>query len=951
MSSSSSTYSYSSRKKVSAADILTKVKNKSKDKIKPKKNLLEFQPFKAPPLENNQKSPAGYITLIKSFPSVQMLDSLRVDKLPPGGLAGDSDTIILNPVLTHTILGYDGLALTELKNNTKLSPKFSSAVMKMANEYYKGNGTDYGLLSRMKKQLSSTKAPVVTQDETDYICTSLPVPPTSEHVFTSAYADPKVMMHVTLNEDAHPGAPFFASAATDDEEVMATAVKLMTHYLSILPKGYRKLEAYFAEQEHVAESVTLLSAKQDCYERSSYNSKVRPFGVVPLALKMIFTYVIDNSVSRHQNFTENAASQSAFRLSWSGGGANRIMEWTKQDRDPGFYPLTWGDDQYILVVCLDRTKFLLTPDVMGMDMKLEGTTWGAIELYMWYTITGEIPRVSMLVDKDEIVRYLKKHGISPMFYNVVKFFIRFAKDKKILAMKGLVFMLSVGMISGIPGTSYFDIVGSARINYRLSQIPVPANIDGIQSYLLQVYDKSREIGFPFKREDNRVLLYPFTPEAIVSTYDENFTKHQYQPILPKIPFPLTFIGMSFYVFTVDANYTKTHKSFDAILPCTNAVTTGMRTIYNVFPPNVPDREGRKLAAIFGRGFVCFTSRNAYTYLADLFNKMLTMKITPVVVEEDEDVYQPIPLGDVVNISAYPPREYFAKFYMTPEDASKMVEIHIKKKSDIEIPDEVSVVPPELSPDPSVDISEADLDPNLEDLDEESDEEPIIHEPDITEDDVKVGSNPNIPITAPSASSSNSRDTPLTPITILTKKSGGIPTKVLKMVEDTIDEEHSTTEPSTQRIVPATVSKPGLMPPDIKNRLRKRLEREERLYKWATEEHTREASKYRRAMKAHPHDQKYVEAYSDEVSKYELVTESYDKYIEEYERLQQEYDDIQEDLSNQHQWEEDHELTYDEYIREKMDAMFTWESEIASLYEDKSAVTTSLGASGTSYKVP
>jgi hypothetical protein len=935
MSSSSSTYSYTAKPKISAADIQTRNKLK-KEKVKEKRLLLEYLPFKAPPLENNQKSPAGYITLISSFPGVKMLDSIRVDKLPIGGLIGDSTVTIQNPVLSHTILGYDGLALAELKTNKNLKPKFAESIMKLANEYYKGNGTDYGLLLRMKKQLSKVKAPKITQPEIEYVCKVLPVPKSNEtHQFTKAQADPNVFMHVTINGDAHPGAPFFASASSDEPDIMDTSIRLMTHYLTLLPRGYRVLENYFSEQEHIAESVTLLSAKQDCYERTSYNEKVRPFGVVPLALKMLFTYVIDNSVAHHQNFTENPLSQSAFRMTWSSGGADRIIEWTTQARSPGFYPLTWGDDQYILVVCKDGTKFLVTPDVMGMDMKIEGTSWGVIELYLWYTITGVIPDAMMLTDRNYILMYLKTHNISPLFYNLIKFFVRFAQDKKVLGMKGLVFLLSVGMLSGIPGTSYFDIVCSARINYRLSQVPVPADVTGIGKYLIKLYEMSDSIGFPFKREDNRILLHPFTDRSTVCVYDKTFTDHQDQPILPKIPFPLTFIGMSFYKFTVRADYSRDHKSFEVILPNTDAITTGMRCIYNVFPPNVPDREGRKAAAIFGRGFTTFTSQQGYTYLAELFNKMISMKIVPVIDEGEEDVYQPIPLGDVIGISEYPPREYFAKFFMSPTDAGRVVDIHIKKKPDIiKSDDNVVVVPPDNAE--YIDITENDLDPNAEpilgdeDLNEESDGEvelPIITE----EEDLPQSSVNHIPISAPSASSSNSTDQPITPYTISSKKLGALPTRVRVVLEDPIDESKSLIEPSMPSTVPKVASKPGLMPPDIKQRLKKKYEREERMRKWAAEEHSRELKKYRKLLRDDPNNQQLIDQFNDENEKYNASEELIDKYVDEYEGLQQQYDELQDDLNKQHLWEEDHEMTYDEYVNEKMTLLLTMEQEIADFY--------------------
>jgi len=284
---------------------------------------------------------------------------------------------------------------------------------------------------------------------------------------------------------AHAGAPWF-DPKTRVYDVMEEIAEGAQHLYKLAAEGYGVLKEYLTKTKP-AEGIVLLKNKRELSKRSNAFVKVRPYYVYPGALRYLFACASSYSESL-QNYWENGKSISAFRFSWLYGGSQRLLKFVEDQMVlmpkgvGGLKGLSWGDDQFWVVICRNGDVVLFAPDVVAMDMSLQKNT-----------IVGGYGR-KMLMD------YADK--IDEVWKRVLTLQVQYSYNHPVLVHHSIVMQKSRGASSGVHNVTHIDMVGSARIMYRANKVFVGVGSADEAVVRMQALQKviQVELGMTFKAE-------------------------------------------------------------------------------------------------------------------------------------------------------------------------------------------------------------------------------------------------------------------------------------------------------------------------------------------------------------------------------------------------------------------------------------------------------------------
>jgi hypothetical protein len=675
-------YAYSN-KNLSISELIAKraqVKAKEEDKAETSR-LKPFHPFKPFPSTDpaviKLSSAEAFRQAFSKLPGFSALATIST--LTPGVRlpTGFKGPVVTNPMtMSFTHSKVEGTAIAE-QDNPNLDKKLMMKVRDYCRNHYAGSGTMVGLYLRMSKQLTLKETSSLTQAEFQYIRKVLPFkdnPELSGDGATILGISPEV------NQSAAAGAPYFAPGITI-EEVIEEVILKAEEYLTILKgSGASGLQNYFISDTdpHMHEMAVMLCPKFDIYERKEYYYKTRPFGVFPGALRILFSCITTNLKPAMVNVFEDHGALSAMGLSWAHGGGNTFYDLLLSRQEPGYYPVSWGDDQLIVVVAQDKSAILTNPDVSGMDMKIDQHKYDLFKAWLLQAYTD----VEIDITQISKIRYLRTiiplERLDNKWLSAIWFFVNYMHKTPLLAYKQYMFIKSRGLMSGINATTWVDTVASASINYHLKSIKIPEtfNPSTINVYLDQMHKKAASIGFPFKKMEEQVQVLRksggelCTPNVIKG---DKFIKLP-QNILIGLP----FLGQKLAQFTFPGTETDDGEDITIVVPQSDpvAVLAGCALKY----PDEKDpikRFGIVMEGIMGRGFNVVTNVNAYMYLKALWDKHISMGHQPLYTGKSVEVgFQDLPLEEALKSRDYPSLYWFAKVYASEAQKKNLSKIDL-----------------------------------------------------------------------------------------------------------------------------------------------------------------------------------------------------------------------------------------------------------------------------------
>jgi hypothetical protein len=662
------------RVKSKLSDILNKKQNHTTIEKKKESRVIPYDPFVPPSIPTEQKNSQGLLQLYQTIPGVTLVDSIRVDKIPKWGMT-ESEGILQTPFNQNQISGVDKLTISKIQNNLE-HVDFVTQVMKDVNNQYYGNGSSVGLLRRVKKQMRKKPSSKITSMEWDYVKSIFPKKNTA-----ILRSDSIVSLDPELNMEAHPGAPFFVTGVTIEDVINTCIEKSQEYFKDISDLGAKKFFIDMYTQDRIAEFVTILARKKDIYEREEYLEKVRPFGVVPGSLRILFTCVTDPAFLQLHNFLTHPDSFSAWGFSWTHGGVNKLVEWIKSYKEPGFYPLSWGDDQLWKIVCEDGTVILYCPDVSGMDMKLDTNTFNLAQLVLMHLYSDAPLNIHMLTKIKQLKEWVDHPDtkISASWFQVLQLLVTYATTKPVLSVKAIVAAQSVGLLSGMNGTSFFDFVASARICHLVQSIDIPKDVSEVPQYIQDISQACNEAGFPLKEETQ---IYQDLTNNII--YDNEGKQQETMKDNQVIGLP--FLGMKVFKYTVEGIYFKDDKSRDILVPQMDSKKAMISQAFNVHDDKDPAIvQMKKQASTLGIGYHVAHDPIAHSILADIYNTRAKMGF-PYQEEYDTDGFaENEGMGEhkrkLDKVLEYPPPIYFLSLFMDEHTESMLRPIHLAYTDD------------------------------------------------------------------------------------------------------------------------------------------------------------------------------------------------------------------------------------------------------------------------------
>jgi hypothetical protein len=607
------------------------------------------------------------LTALSGFKAMDAINASTVPKrfLPDGY----SVPTVINPLLSFTTNKYDGFSWSQLFLNRDLSPDFVERASERAREQYCGSGCVVGLVARMKSQLPAPhrRAGPVTQAEFEYVKSILPH---MSHPQLSGEGATLQNLNPTLNPDAHPGAPYF-KGGVKVRDVFKDEFPRAASYMKILnDEGAGALLTHLNLQKNLPYAVMMLSAKTDIYDRKDFLTKTRPFGITPCALRIIFACITSAFKDTEHNFQSDPDSISAMGFSWTNGGAEKLLGWCKTVRKTGFKALSWGDDQILQITCKDGSAFLLCPDVSGMDMKLQGPTFDLFQAWLldhfhknplpykdYFTAAG----LGHMMEQDGAT-------IDELWTSVILFYVAYVKAHPLLTYKHYLFQQSCGLLSGINGTTLFDMIASGRLHYQIKSVPVPDNLEGVKQYTDAVFEAAIASGFPLKKESMGVQVIREKGEHahyLLENGKKTFLPDEEAMALP-------FLGMRLQYKQVDPAHVVGQEPLYILCPYLDPVDVVSHCVLRT--PQAKDAEekaGKQMESLLGMGLMAGANDQAYTYLAGCFNIRTAMKQRATFAMERIHPTMDYDLSQFSNLSEYPPQAYFLKIFATAEDRAKI----------------------------------------------------------------------------------------------------------------------------------------------------------------------------------------------------------------------------------------------------------------------------------------
>lgn len=693
-----STYSYSSTNK-SLAQIMqereeARVKQVSKDlkKKDAQGEVKEFKPFKPYPSQDPEVTQLDKPDMVRQvFEKIPGMSPLHPISTKIEGVhmpTASSSGVVINPMtnnFTHSRV--DGLAIAEQDNPalqlTPAAKELMVAVRQYCRTHYFGNGTINGLILRMKNQITSKPTIPTTQEDFEEICKWLP-----RRSLAKMSGDGATVMGISpeMNVEAAAGAPYFVPGIKIADVIEDVVLRAEKYLVILKDKGATGLNQYFINDKdpHMHEMVALLCPKKDIYDRNEYHYKVRPFGVFPSSLRILFACISTIIKPHMMNYLEDPESMSALGMSWTkGGAAQMLVHFDLKVSKSGYYPLSWGDDQLILIVARDGSSILTNPDVSGMDMKLDKDCFLLLKMWMLQGFTD----IKLMISACEKIRDLRRaipiDNLDNKWLSGINFFIHYMSNTPLMYYKQYLASKTRGMLSGINLTTVADEVTSGKINVHLRRLDIPDtfNPNTIQRYRNSMMKKATEIGFPFKEAETYIQLYtlpggkPAQPNIVVGDKLERLPKGEV--------IGLKFLGQKIAKFTFPPEITDDGKAMTILVPKCDQVALLAGCALKI--PDDKDaliRAGLLMCGLLGRGFNAITDINSYNYLKSLYDRHVSMNHHTIISTQDTDVgFENLPLKEACLSADYPSIYWFAKVFATDKEKENLTKVVLTRKSD------------------------------------------------------------------------------------------------------------------------------------------------------------------------------------------------------------------------------------------------------------------------------
>lgn len=363
-------------------------------------------------------------------------------------------------------------------------------------------------------------------------------------------ADDYILTNPT--KDAH-GVPFLPKARPVLEHAM-----IWTNRLDKMVKRAKSfpdlLKSWFELLKTNPELNTcMLKRKCEKMPRDEYLTKVRPYGVQPLAVRLLgkyYLYTLDHYI---KNFFEDVNSISAYKFSPFVGGATRLVKhyasFVPKDKSQVYMrAISYGDDQLWAFYFPDGSVVIWGPDVNAMDMSTSGEcVHNFAAVLSAYDVPGFV-KIELL-----FAMYLAfHHDLFIGGCNVLH------KDHSLL--------------SGFPGTTLFNIFNSATM------------IVVVEKKLVELgnkYNTSAEFSLlaeELKAEITAQMNYTFKPDSLSSV-------HSYATIadIEREGVVVPFLSARYLPYTQDevSGYVAVPEEIDKftaslVLPNANKITNELR---------------------------------------------------------------------------------------------------------------------------------------------------------------------------------------------------------------------------------------------------------------------------------------------------------------------------------------------------------------------------------------
>lgn len=687
-----SNYVYKHKATIGLSEALQQARERQEASASPRENtsLPAYQPFIPPAAYTDAvaaslakgEAQANFLSNIPGFVRTKPLNVTVRGIVVPAN-RNDKNPVVTNPFVPAGPSTVDRLAV-DILHDPRFSPAFAKMMIRSANEHYFGSGTVPGLLRRIKEQIPEKSTPKLTPQE---FLECLKLMPRNGVAKLSGDAVDPVSISPEMRLEAHPGAPYFLTGLSMMDvlpDVVATAMALYGTFKS----GVKNVQDFFQTQEGHVLMVTMLCPKADIYKRSEFFTKVRPFGVHPGALRILFKCITGAVDPVNTNFLNHPDSISAFKFSWAHGGAEKLWDWAVKERPPGLYALTWGDDQLWLVVCKDGTSFILGPDVRGMDMKL---CHPEFQLYLGWNMQAFSPpgytvTYDDVTDHEAMARWYQrsKENINSEWYNILRFKVNFMEKHYVLATKQYVFHKSRGMLSGVDGTTAADLMASARLVNAVKKVPVPETVHPVghpqvAKYLLKLSSVADDLGMPLKAET--MIFQPLDSRCRVNDIDlvetfrvENDTCVRHEVHHEDVVLAIPFLGQMIREHVVPKDFTNTGVDERFLVPYMEEERIGLRIVYSDIHDKDPvARAGKQLAATLSQGFNAFSSPDLYKWLEEVYKRRRKMFPTAKADLEGISILEGMPVPeDVLEAADYPSPHYFASIFAHPDRQKHLV---------------------------------------------------------------------------------------------------------------------------------------------------------------------------------------------------------------------------------------------------------------------------------------
>lgn len=437
---------------------------------------------------------------------------------------------LVTVVYPSLCVGVTKLVWSSLCEKFKSRPDELARIQDLIDATVSTNGTIMSVLTRMSKTLPALAFDIqYTQELADYVDRWLPMRLQDEP------GDPDFTHPMfTINRSAEAGMPFKARGGLQlcgNKEISLEAHALAQQYICLLKQpdalSVKSNGAFIKYMTaHPLEFTYVLKRKFERVKRCEADVKARPYFVAPYALKLLFKwvghYAIQQSIGFWETIDGQVVSASAYRFSWSSGGAERILQWARSFAEKAqvqnklvFGAISFGDDQLWVFCFPDGSMVFVAPDVFAMDAN----------------IPGAIPR-------REMGRHIAgfKSRPSDLYHHVCMILSEHSTRFRVIVHGALVVVKQLGENSGVVMTTQMDIHMSVITQYHVNRMVAcfneakSANFDTMLAAIPKVVKAKTGCVFkpetmvPYHTHIDKLRVLPLSFLGYVVVFDERLGK-------------------------------------------------------------------------------------------------------------------------------------------------------------------------------------------------------------------------------------------------------------------------------------------------------------------------------------------------------------------------------------------------------------------------------------------